>query len=179
MAGSPVDPLDVRTLYEQYGRAVYRRCQYFLKQDEDARDALHDVFLKVIERAAEFRGEASPFTWVVRITTNHCLNLLRSKKALWRERFAQEQRVVAESPGLPGARLEKAELVWLVLGKVDRDCQTAAVHYFVDEMTQGEAAQASGCSVPTLRKRLRRFIEVARRSLDRARVDAVFGPPPI
>ena len=80
---------DIRELYETYGRSVYRRCQYLLRNDEDAHDALHEVFIKVVERYDTFRGESSPLTWLVRIATNHCLNLLRSRRAKWRDRLQQ------------------------------------------------------------------------------------------
>ncbi len=71
-------------------------------------------------------------------------------------------------------RLERTEMVRALLAKLSRDEQEAAVYYFVDEMSQDEAAAACGCSVPTLRKRLRRFIEVARKQLKRDDADVGF-----
>jgi RNA polymerase sigma-70 factor, ECF subfamily len=171
---------NVRELYERYGRAVYRRCQWFLRSDAEAQDAMHDVFIKVIERWSHFKGESSPLTWMVRIATNHCLNLIRSRKAGWRDRYETTVKVdVAERPDPASARLEREQLVNLVLAKVDQEVQAAAVFYFVDEMTQEDAAAAAGCSVPTLRKRLRKFIRTARHTLKNTDVTWVFGPEPI
>lgn len=171
--------LDVKDLYERYGRSVYRRCQYLLRSDEDARDAMHDVFIKVVERGHEFRGQASPLTWMVRIATNHCLNVLRGRRAAWHERYDRTVKVDAAGRGEAPQELEKTQLLRLVLDKAEADVQAAALYYFVDEMTQEDAAAAAGCSVPTLRKRLRRFIEVGRRELKKADADAVFGDSPI
>ncbi len=175
----PVDRAEVRELYERYGRAILRRCEYFLRDRHEAEDAMHDVFEKVLRRHAEFKGESSPLTWIVRITTNHCLNLLRSKRAGWRDRYQATVEVDAAERPLEVSRMERHEMVRAVLAKVDRRTQEAAVYYFVDEMTQEDAAAAAGCSVPTLRKRLREFIRLARRELKREDSDIVFGQEPI
>lgn len=176
---SSSDKPDVKELYERYGRAVHRRCQYFLRSDDDARDAMHDVFLKVLERYGEFRGAASPLTWMVRIATHHCLNVLRSRKAGWRKRY--EATVEVDSAGRSGdaSTLERDQLVRAVLDKLEPDIQAAAIFYFVDEMSQEDAARSAECSVPTLRKRLRRFIEIARCELRRIDTDAIFGEAPV
>ena len=40
--------------------------------------------------------------------------------------------------------------------------------YFVDELTQAEIAEATGRSLPTVRKRLREFLAAARAALAEA-----------
>lgn len=172
--------LDVKALYERYGRAVFRRCQYFLRNNADATDAMHDVFLKVVERHADFRGQASPLTWMVRIATNHCLNIIRSRKAGWHDRYETTVKVDHDGRGPSEvSRFERRELMRTILGKVDRKFQEAAIYYFVDEMNQEDAAVAAGCSVPTLRKRLRAFIKASRKELKKIDADLIFGDAPI
>ena len=171
--------LDVRDLYERFGRAVYRRCQYFLKNDADAKDAMHDVFLKVVERQHEFRAEASPLTWTVRIATNHCLNVIRAKKARWHDRYAETVTTAEAGREAPIPRLERQQLVAAIIGRTEKSAVEAAIYYFVDEMSQEDAARAARCSIPTLRKRLREFIKTARKELKRIDIDAVFGEPPV
>lgn len=170
---------DVAVLYQRYGRAVHQRCHYFLRHDEDARDAMHEVFLKVVERYGEFRGEASPLTWIVRIATNHCLNLLRSRRAPWRERFGHTATLEATINQARSAGGDKQTLVRELLGHIPHDLHEPAVYYFVDEMTQDEAAAACRCSIPTLRKRLRRFVELARKRLRHDDPETVFGEVPL
>lgn len=180
MAEEATTRVDVKTLYERYGRAVYRRCQYFLRNDADALDAMQDVFVKVVERHSEFRGQSSQLTWMVRIATNHCLNILRSRRAGWRDRYATTVKVDhAGRDPRDATRLERRQVVEAVLDKLDNKTQAAAIYYFVDEMTQEDAAAAAGCSVPTLRKRLRAFIKIARREVKKIDVDAAFGEAPI
>ena len=63
-------------------------------------------------------------------------------------------------------------LVRKLLDRFDVKTQAVVVHYYVDEMSQEEVAVAVGLSVPTVRKRLRQFVEKSRRELTRGAVAA-------
>lgn len=148
--------LDVRELYSRYGATVYGRCCYILKDRAKAEDAMHDVFAKALESQAGFRAEASPLTWLVRIATNHCLNVVRGERAGWRDRFARQEIARNEARGGEDVMLDR-DLVRRMLARFDPETCAAAIHYHVDEMTLDEVAAAIGRSVPTVRKRLEAF----------------------
>jgi RNA polymerase sigma-70 factor (ECF subfamily) len=151
-------------LYEKHAAAVYGRCRYLLRDDEEAKDALQEVFAKAPKALPEFRAAASPTTWIVRIATHHCLNALRARGAKYREELhamGRERRVDQEPP-------ERRELVRALLGAAPEEAQEVAVLYYVDEMTQAEIADALGRSLPTVRKRLREFLAAARAALAEA-----------
>ena len=168
-AGSTMDvPADrqvLQELYELYAARVYYRCRYLLRDDEEARDAMQDVFIKVHKNLSSFKGQSSPITWITRIATNHCLNILRSRKARWRTELGEMAKVAEQVRETEHASVERLDLIRAVLSKCDRKVQELAIYYFVDEMTQEEIAQLVGVSVPTLRKRLRTFLRIARREL--------------
>src|SRR5919204_4716237 len=91
----------VAELYEKHAPAVYARCRYLLRDDDAAKDALQEVFAKVLRALGDFRAAASPATWILRIATHHCLNELRARKAAWREQLAElrkEARVETPPP---------------------------------------------------------------------------------
>src|SRR3954449_12936952 len=114
--GKPADSrAALRELYAKYGGTVYGRCQYLLGDATKAEDAMQDVFAKALTAWREFRGDASPLTWLTRIATppppppqfrgdaspltwltriatHHCLNLLRAERAPWHQRFEREVR---------------------------------------------------------------------------------------
>ena len=145
-------------LYEKHAAAVYGRCRYLLRDDAEARDALQDVFVKVLQSLPEFRAAASPSTWMMRIATHHCLNLLRARRAKWMEQLdalARDRRHETESP-------DRRELVRSLLAAAPEEAQEVAVLYFVDELTQAEIAAELGRSLPTIRKRLEEFLAIAR-----------------
>jgi RNA polymerase sigma-70 factor (ECF subfamily) len=155
----------VADLYQKYGHLVRTRCYFLLRDEEAARDAAQEVFVRVMRSIESFREDASPSTWMLKIATNHCLNVIASQKAKWRDRFQQYMTHLDEEGLLAGADPEKARLVAQLLAKLDRETQQVAIFYFVDEMTQEEIAQATGRSLPTVRKRLAKFKRVAQKEL--------------
>ena len=152
--GQPADSrAAVRELYAKYGGTVYGRCRYLLGDATKAEDAMQDVFAKALDHWHEFRSESSPVTWLVRIATHHCLNVLRAERAPWHRRFERAARAKDEAHGGPQL-FEDREVVRKLLATVDLETQQALIHYFVDEMTLEEVAAAIGRSIPTVRKRL-------------------------
>jgi RNA polymerase sigma factor (sigma-70 family) len=155
---------DLHELYERYGASVYGRCSYLLRDRSKAEDAMQDVFAKALTHYGSFRQEASPLTWLVKIATHHCLNILRAERAGWRARFEREAR--AKESTEPGPQVfEMRELVVHMLSLVDQETQAVAIHYHVDEMTLEEVAALLGRSVPTVRKRLSEFAAVCGKEL--------------
>ncbi len=151
-------------LYRRHAAAVYARCRYLLRDDDAARDATQDVFVRVLRAGVEREGAASPSAFLLRTATNHCLNLLRASRAAWRDELARMGRERTVRTVEPDAR----ELVRALLGCAPLEAQEIAVLYFVDELTQAEIAQETGRSLPTVRKRLREFLAAARGALAEA-----------
>ena len=169
-------------LYTKFGSRVYARCAYLLRDKEEARDAVHDVFIKVQKNLNDFRGDASPITWMTRIATNHCLNIIRAKRAVWHDRYKRE---VENGPLHVGGAdttttlKDNAKLLRLALANVDPALAEIGIYYFVDEMTQHEICALVGLSAPTLRKRLREFIAIAREQIAVAVPGVMFREAPI
>ena len=146
----------LKELYTKYGGAVFGRCRYLLKNEAAAEDAMQDVFARALVNEAGFRGEASALTWLLKIATHHCLNVLRGDGAAWKANYTRLQ--LSQGEGHGGAQqLEDRDTVRRSLARFDLETQQAVIHYFVDEMTLEEVAALVGRSVPTIRKRLSTF----------------------
>jgi RNA polymerase sigma-70 factor (ECF subfamily) len=154
---------------------VLARCRYLLRDPEAARDATQDVFVAALRSLPEFRAAASPTTWLTRITINHCLNVRRAGRAAWHDELAR----LARERTQRGIEPETRELVRALLGAAPAEAQEVAVLYFVDELTQGEVAEAIGVSLPTVRKRLRAFLAAARGALSEAFPDLTLPDPEV
>ena len=156
----------VEILYNRYGAMVYRRCRHILGTDEDAWDATQEVFARVMRHYNSFRAEASPSTWILRISTNHCLNVLRDRRGRRSKLSARRHDL---EPGDRGERafsgVERFELIRALLTRFDPEIQRLVIHHYMDGMTQQEVAQVCGLSVPTVRKRLKLFVRRSRRYL--------------
>jgi RNA polymerase sigma-70 factor (ECF subfamily) len=63
----------LRVLFEKYKDRVYSIALYSLSGDEMAAgDATQQVFLKLMTRIGQFRGDAEFATWLYRLVVNTC-----------------------------------------------------------------------------------------------------------
>jgi RNA polymerase sigma-70 factor (ECF subfamily) len=77
-----VQESNVLALYDEHSNMVYRIALSYLRQVQDAEDAVQVVFLKLIEgRAKPEPGKERAF--ITRITVNYCKDVLRS---VWKSR---------------------------------------------------------------------------------------------
>jgi RNA polymerase sigma-70 factor, ECF subfamily len=67
-------------LMHRHQDRVYRLAWRLLRQTQEAEDAAQEVFLKAYQNAGRFMPTGTVSAWLNRITANHCLNLLRSRK---------------------------------------------------------------------------------------------------
>jgi RNA polymerase sigma-70 factor (ECF subfamily) len=67
-------------LVRAYDHSVLRLAMNMLRSPEDARDVYQETFLRVYRNLPNFRFDCSFHTWIYRIATNLCLDLLRKRK---------------------------------------------------------------------------------------------------
>lgn len=150
--------LDVAALYRRYGDMVYGRCLSMLHNEADAVDAMQEVFLKAHRYAADFRGGSKPSTWLYRIATNQCLNVIRSRK---RHPEDPVEEIQDHAPPAVGdsvlTTLAQHQLVARLLAGWDERTQQCVVYCYMDGMTQDEVGELLGISGAAVRKRLAKF----------------------
>ncbi|MER7921433.1 MULTISPECIES: sigma-70 family RNA polymerase sigma factor [unclassified Streptomyces] len=67
-------------LVRRHAPALVRLATRLLGSQVEAEDAVQEAFINAWRRLPEFRGQSSFGTWLYRIVTNRCLNVLRSRK---------------------------------------------------------------------------------------------------
>jgi RNA polymerase sigma-70 factor (ECF subfamily) len=70
-----------RVLVERYQERAFRLALRVLRDEEQARDAVQDAFLKVYGALDKFEGRSGFYTWLYRVVFNRCLDLQRREKA--------------------------------------------------------------------------------------------------
>jgi len=70
-----------RLLVERYQRKVYGVALGMLKDKEEARDVAQEAFIKVYRYIDHFKGDASFYTWLYRITVNVCIDVIRKRRS--------------------------------------------------------------------------------------------------
>ena len=69
----------IQSFYERYGPMVFRRCLSLLRDEERAMDAMQETFVLLLQNEARL-DLSRPSGLLLRMATNHCLNLLRSQR---------------------------------------------------------------------------------------------------
>lgn len=73
----------VEAVVKTYSRTIYRVALHYLKNQADAEDIVHDVFMKWLEKAPVFTDDTHEKAWFIRVTVNACKDLYKSA---WRSR---------------------------------------------------------------------------------------------
>jgi RNA polymerase sigma-70 factor (ECF subfamily) len=149
-----LDAGELHALYVELAPAAHRRARALLGDESEAWDVVQEVFRKLVEDPAVFRREAEPLTFVYRVTTNLCLNLLRSRKV-------RRAPPPDDPPALQPAQADARDLLHALLDRLDaRALQIATLHFF-DGLTQEEIAEVVQLSRKTVGLELQKIRALA------------------
>ncbi len=69
---------NIREIYERHFVTVYRVCFMYLRNVHDTEDAVHNTFMKLIEKQKCFESTEHEKAWLIRVSQNVCKNMLRT-----------------------------------------------------------------------------------------------------
>jgi RNA polymerase sigma-70 factor, ECF subfamily len=119
------DPAAFSALIEPYRSLLHLHCYRLLGSLQDAEDLVQETMLRAWQHRASFKGQASLRTWLYRIATNACLDVLKRRP----RRTLPMTAAPAADPLLPLAPA-LAEQLWLEPfpddGLVDSEQEPAA-----------------------------------------------------
>jgi RNA polymerase sigma-70 factor (ECF subfamily) len=113
------------TIYQAFSRRVTGLCHHILRERELAKDAAGDVFLRLRTSIATYDGSSAFERWLLRVASNHCVDLLR------RRRLEQRWVTVEESPADPPS--PAASPLTLLLAKESRTGMERAIAVLTPE----------------------------------------------
>ncbi|MDD2327267.1 MAG: RNA polymerase sigma factor [bacterium] len=102
-----------KVLYERYAPVMMTVCLRYSKEEETARDLLHDGFIRAFTQIGSFRGKGSFEGWLRRIFVNLALENYRKEK--------QKNRFLEEYSLLKSADLEVPDDDPLDIGDIPRE----------------------------------------------------------
>lgn len=149
-------PHDVAQMFERLEGPLYRKCLSVLRDEELARDAAQDVFVKLSASAETLRDDEAELAWALAAAQHHCLNVLRSQK----RRAAREQGDDAEP--LTSSPVTNRQLGRSVLEGMSETSRALVVGSLVEDEEHAALAQKHGVSTKTVSRKLKRAIEQAR-----------------
>ncbi len=152
----------IERMVNLYQLPLLRLCIMYLHDEEQAKDAVQETFIKAYRNMDSFRADASEKTWLTRIAINTCKNVYRSG---W---FRHVDRTVtvdmmAEKPA--PVDQEDWELTEAIMN-LPRKLKEAALLCWLQGMTYEETARTLGISRQAVAGRLNRARKKLRFALE-------------
>lgn len=182
----------VEEVYRKYGHRVFRRCLRLVRNEAEAEDLTHEVFLRALGAhsarptdpsnrvtgfsATQLKDEEEAMAWLYRVATNLCLNRLRDRARRDRDRWRSDVRAVwgASDDGAsahargPDLAVMEGELAMRIVSELDDELASLAIYYWVDEMNQSEIAKVMGLARGTVNRKLGEVARLLRARLEEA-----------
>jgi len=165
-------------ILRRYSPRVFRIASKFFRQRDQVEDAAQEAFLKAYTQLSSYEGRGSLEGWLTRITTNQCINKLRSAKR--RPESSVSELTEHEGPWLEnqlaGVSMERhqssesgrvaADLAEKVLSELPADDRLVLMSIDGEQMPVKDVAEMTGWSESKVkvrafraRRRMRQAIE--------------------
>ncbi|MEM9821458.1 MAG: sigma-70 family RNA polymerase sigma factor [Bacteroidota bacterium] len=159
-----------RKLYHLFAEKVYNTALSFVKNEQEAEEVTQDVFTKVFQNAHQFKGDASPSTWIYRIAVNTSLNLIKKKKRFTLVDLSNAEKEIPQfdHPGVLMEKRENARLLFEVIDTLPDNQRTAFILSFVEDLPRQEVANIMELSLKAVESLLQRAKGNLRKVLEKS-----------
>lgn len=154
-------------LIEAYQGPVYNLAYRMLNHSGEAEEAAQEAFIRAYTRLDSYDPRHKFSTWMLSITSNYCIDLLRKRRALLLsidEPLPSHPALMSEKESGPEAQAvqgEQSDMVQALLQELPEDYRQAVVLRYWYDMSYDEIATTMQTSVSAIKSRLFR----ARRQL--------------
>jgi RNA polymerase sigma-70 factor (ECF subfamily) len=144
-------------LVRKYGERLYVHAYCILKDAQEARDVVQEVFIKAMRESRFFEAEFKMQAWLYRVTRNLCFNLVRDRR--------RRDGILASVPRSEEFLADPIEVVFgserqdeviQAIGQLTEDHRTILLLRYYDDMSYAEIAHALSIKLGTVMSRLSR-----------------------
>ncbi|MGD9099748.1 MAG: RNA polymerase sigma factor [Anaerolineae bacterium] len=142
-------------LFQGYQARVYRLAVAILRDEQDAEDAVQDVFVRVFERIRDYRGDSAFTTWLTAIVVNCCCDKLRRRKV--RRALALDRlrgRASDQDLNEVVTRRQQRQTLWALVDRLDEKHRLPVILHYHEGLSCDEVARALNLRTSTVYSRL-------------------------
>lgn len=151
------------TLLPRYSLLLFGVCMKYLKNEEDARDCVQQVFLKVIDQLHKYNVNHFK-SWIYMVAKNHCLMLLRDQKHYnveWSENInPSEEEMERRQKNEQNEKL--FNLLHENIGKLKPEQQICIRYFYLEKKSYAEIAEITGFTMPQVKS----YLQNGKRNLE-------------
>jgi len=147
----------VDLLVRKYGERLYVHAYCILKDAQEARDVVQEVFIKAMREPRFFDADFKMQAWLYRVTRNLCFNLVRDRR--------RRDGILAAVPRSEEFHADPIEVVFgserqdeiiQAIGQLTEDHRTILLLRYYEDMSYAEIAGALSIKLGTVMSRLSR-----------------------
>lgn len=157
------DERGMHLLVSNYGPALYQIIATVVTEEEEARDLLQEVLMRIWTNFEQYEKRRSRlFTWMARIARNAAIDRIRSKKFRQRRKTDSLDLVVINDDRM--SHTPPVEHIGLdrVVAALDDNHRAIIEYLYFREFTQAETAKALDLPLGTVKTRSRRALQLLR-----------------
>lgn len=140
-----------KKLYKQYSPIMYAICLRYMKNEDDAKDALQEGFIRAFKKLSSFRFSGSFEGWLKRIFVHISIEQLRKRKYFSGiDDYIEDKNL---SVSQPTGQLDASKLLDVV-NKLPDGYRTVFNLYVIDGYSHKEIAEELGVSESTSKTQL-------------------------
>lgn len=149
-------------LIRLHEKRVYALCRRMCRNEDDALEAAQDTFLALWRGIGSYRADAAFSTWLYRLASNACLDLLRREKkragavSLDDEEGAPELPDTAPQPQEAVERADTQNMVREALLSLPGDYRQILLLRETEQLSYAEIAEVTGLELGTVKSRISR-----------------------
>ena len=143
-----------------YQTPVYNLAYRMLNNSGEAEEAAQEAFIRAYTRLESYNPEHKFSTWMLSITSNYCIDLIRKRRALLLsidEPLPAHPALQSEKSKGPESQMvtnEQQEMVQELLQELPEDYRQAVVLRYWYEMSYDEIAEVMNTTVSAIKSRL-------------------------
>jgi RNA polymerase sigma-70 factor (ECF subfamily) len=153
------DPQAFGELVRRYERDVFNLAYRMLNERGEAEDAAQEAFMRAYVNLDRYDPERPFKTWLLSITSNHCIDRLRRRRLTWlslEEPLPPHPALTSDVPGPEEALLtsERNLLVQEMLANLSPEYRLAVILRYWYDLSYAEIAEMLGTTESAIKSRL-------------------------
>ncbi len=150
-------------LLPRYSLILFGVCMKYLKNEDDARDCVQQIFLKVINEIHKY--EVRNFrSWIYMVARNACLMWLRGQKNFkveWDENFNVKDEAIEQKQQL-NEREKMLDRLTENISKLKQEQQTCINYFYLQKKSYAEITALTGYSLTQVKS----YLQNGKRNLE-------------
>jgi len=142
-------------IYDSYCQAMFTIACRYLKNEEDAKDAMQEGFLKAFTHIESYRPEATFGAWLKRIIINQCLDVLKKRKLEFSNDDIEKLQIINDDDWDFDSTISKPEILFAI-EQLNENHKIVVKLYLIEGYDHEEISEILEIPVKTSRTHLRR-----------------------